>query len=204
MPGGLGWEMSTAELKAKHGQMVLRTSYRFTNRSDKPIAIVDIKPSCGCVATELEKFEYAPGETGEIKVTVDLEMEEIIGTQRMAIAITTSDVPASPSNLQLLVTVPEAVDLSSDFVTWERGEKTATKTVAVSAAEGVAKLQLSQPTGSSDDFSVEVTPESDGQSYRVSVTPKNTDRPSYAQIRLKAESSSFSRPVICKINLNVK
>lgn len=201
---GLRWETSTAELKAKYGQMVLRTSYHFTNSSEKPVTIVEIKPSCGCVSTQLDKLDFAPGEKGELKVTLDLEMEEVMGPQRLSIAVTTSDAPSSPATLKLNVQVPEAVELSSDFVTWERGEKAVAKMVSVHAGEGVANLKLSHPTGSSDDFSFEVTPEKEGESYRVRVTPRSTEAPSYAQIRLQAESSSFPRPVICRINLNVK
>jgi len=43
-----------------------------------------------------------------------------------------------------------------------------------------------------------------GRVYRVKVTPKTTETPSYAQIELKAESSSFPRPEACRVNANVQ
>lgn len=203
-PGALHWEKTMVEVKASYGQKLVRTSYRFKHDGESPLSIVEIKPSCGCVATQLEKLEFVPGEKGELKVTLDLEMDEKVGLQALVIAVTTSDAPRAPTLLQLRVNVPEAVELSSDFVTWERGEEGTAKMISVHAASGVSGLKLKSPSGISEDFSLEVLPDVAGQSYQIKVTPKSTAAPAYAQVRLQAESTSFSRPVICKLNLSVK
>jgi len=62
----LHWENPTVEADSKIGQKIFRTAYRFTNIGSSPVSVVEIKPSCGCVATELDKSDYAPGESGEI------------------------------------------------------------------------------------------------------------------------------------------
>ncbi len=41
--------------------------YRFTNVGSSTISIKDVRTSCGCTTAALEKWEYAPGESGEIE-----------------------------------------------------------------------------------------------------------------------------------------
>jgi len=63
----LSWEKKKIEFTSKIAREVVRHGHRFTNTGKTPVSVLDIKPSCGCVATSLEKFDYAPGESGEIK-----------------------------------------------------------------------------------------------------------------------------------------
>jgi hypothetical protein len=44
--------------------------FRFTNVSDRPVKITDLRPSCGCLQPRLDKREYLPGETGMFFVQV--------------------------------------------------------------------------------------------------------------------------------------
>jgi hypothetical protein len=44
--------------------------FRFTNTSDRTVKITELRPSCGCMNPQLEKREYAPGETGQFSVQV--------------------------------------------------------------------------------------------------------------------------------------
>src|SRR5882672_1293862 len=175
----LSWEKKKIEFTSKIGEEVVRTAYRFTNTGKTPVSVLDIKPSCGCVATSLEKFDYAPGESGEIKITFDLGMDEFARLQKRTIAVTTSDAPKSPTVLKLRVHVPETVSASPKAVIWHRGEKPRTKDVIVKAASGIAAIKLIQTT-SNDNFLVEVKPEVEGRRYRLKITPGRTDAPSYA------------------------
>jgi hypothetical protein len=202
-PSALRWENPSQEIDSKIGQKILRATYRFKNSGNNPVSIIEIKPSCGCVATELDKPDYAPGESGEIKVTFDLEMDDSTGLQSRSILVTTNDATSTAMKLQLLVHVPESVDATPDGVTWERGEKPVAKEVVVKAGHGIATMKLDLASTNSD-FSVEITPKVAGQTYLVKITPKSTTVPSYAQIQLQAESASFGRPLNCKVSAHVK
>jgi len=48
-------------------------TYRFRceNRSDKPIVILRVDTSCGCVKSSFSRRPIAPGATGEVVVTFD-------------------------------------------------------------------------------------------------------------------------------------
>ena len=50
--------------------------FRFTNFSDRPVKITELKTSCGCLKPHLEKREYAPGETGQFFVHVSTAGEQ--------------------------------------------------------------------------------------------------------------------------------
>jgi Protein of unknown function (DUF1573) len=198
----LSWEKKI-EFTSPIGVDVVRTAFCFTNTGKTIVSITSIKPSCGCVSTELEKFDYAPGESGKIKVTFDLGMEEYAKLQKRTIAVTTSDAPKSPTVLQLRVHVPETVSVSPEAVVWHRGEKTRTKDVVVKAGSGVTAIKLVQ-TASNDNFSVEVKPEVEGQRYRLKITPGKTDAPSYATLKFNVESPSFPHRVDCEVQVNVE
>ncbi len=199
----LSWANKKNELTSEVGAGVVRVAYDFTNTGKTPVSIVDIKPSCGCVATSLEKFDYAPGESGQIKVTFDLGMDEYAKLQKRTIEVITSDSPNSPTVLQLRVHVPETVAASPEMLVWRHGEKPKTKEVVVRAGSGIAAIKLVQTT-SSDDFSVEVKPEIEGQRYRLKITPRKTDVPTYADLKFDVESPSFKHRVDCEIQLNVE
>jgi hypothetical protein len=200
---GLAWVQPKLELTSQIGAGILRTGYCFTNTGNTLVTITSIRPSCGCVSTELTKFDYAPGQGGEIKVTFDLGMEEFAKIQKRTIAVTTSDAPTSPTVLHLLVHVPETVAVSPEALIWHRGEKPRAKEVVVKAGSGVAAIKLIQ-TAANNNFTVEVKPEIEGQRYRLRITPGRTDVPAYATIKFNVKSASFARRVDCEVNLNVE
>ena len=45
------------------------TEFAFTNTGDQRLVISEIKPSCGCTATQLDKKVYEPGEGAAIEVS---------------------------------------------------------------------------------------------------------------------------------------
>lgn len=57
----LSWETTQITQKADHLSEAVVAVYRFENIGDDPVAITEIKSSCGCTTTELEKKTYAPG-----------------------------------------------------------------------------------------------------------------------------------------------
>ncbi len=196
----LAWEKERIELNPAIGEKVVRTGYSFKNTGTEPVSVLAIKPSCGCVATNLEKFEYAPGESGTIKVTFDAEMDKDEPTQERTIKIVTSDSPDHPKILQLTVHVREAVTVSPEAVVWPHGEPGKPREVVVKAGADVKGINLVQ-TGENDNFAVDLKHE--GENYRMTITPKNTDAPSYATLVFDVTSPSFQRPVSCEVRLKV-
>lgn len=200
---GLAWEKEKLELTPEIGQRVVRTAYSFTNTGTDSVSVTGVKPSCGCVATNLEKFEYAPGESGQINVTFDAEMDRGVPLAERTIEVTTSDAPGAPKVLQLTVHVREAVSVTPDELVWRHGRKPKSKSVVVEAASGVDAIKLA-PVGENDNFAVEVKPEVEGRRYRLTITPRDTKAPSSATLAYNVESPSLSRRTSCEIALKVE
>ena len=53
--------------EVKEGEMVEHV-FKFTNTGTEPLAILDVKTSCGCTVPEYSKTPIAPGAEGELKV----------------------------------------------------------------------------------------------------------------------------------------
>jgi hypothetical protein len=71
-------------------------TFKFTNKGNKTLVIADMHATCGCTLPNLEKKEYEPGESGEIKVTYNPRNKH--GVQNQTITITTND-PANPRSM---------------------------------------------------------------------------------------------------------
>lgn len=199
----LVWDKQKVEMKAKIAEKIVRTSYRFTNTGKDPVTLVDLIPSCGCVTTEVAKLVYAPGESGVIKVTLDLSIDDESETQDRTILVTSSDAPKDPTALRFIVHVPTAVEARPQGVDWKQGDKPVAKEVLVKSGPNIEqmKVHLESENG---DFSVEIKPDAADQSYHVTIAPKSTAAVCYAQIRLVAESPSFPHPIVCEITARVK
>lgn len=200
---GLAWQKERLELTPEIGQRVVRTAYPFTNVGAGPIMVVGVKPSCGCVATSLEKFEYAPGESGQIDVTFDAEMDKGVALAERTIEVTTSDAPESPKVLELKVHVREAVSVTPNELVWPHGRESKPQSVVVAATSGVEAIKL-VAVGENDNFAVEVKPEVEGQRYRLTITPKDTKAPSSATLTYNVESPTLKRRASCEIALKVE
>ena len=203
LSAGLSWDEDRLDLTSGIGQKVIRTSYFFTNTGKRPVAVIAVKPSCGCVATNLDKLEYAPGERGEIKVTFDLEMDKGQAIQNRTIKVITSDAPHTPKTLQLKVRVREAVNVSPELLVWRHGKPPDPKEILITAGPGVQAISLTQ-TAQNSNFAVEVQSKMDGQSYRLKITPQNTDSPCEATLVFDVQSPSFDHRVNFDVALKVE
>ena len=67
-------------------------SYTFTNTGTGTLVIEAIKPTCGCTAVDLTKYEYGPGESGHLRIVFDPTAP---GRQRKYIDVLSND-PSHP------------------------------------------------------------------------------------------------------------
>jgi hypothetical protein len=86
---------------------VSETEFVFTNTGKQALNIRALKPNCGCTITELEKYDFAPGESGKIHVQFDATGRR--GSQQKSIVVFSND-PAAPS--QRLIIKARVEDVS--------------------------------------------------------------------------------------------
>jgi hypothetical protein len=63
------WKNSIHDFgKIRQGEPV-STTFTFTNTTDAPLVLTEVKGSCGCTATDYTKEALAPGKSGYVKAT---------------------------------------------------------------------------------------------------------------------------------------
>ena len=103
---GLKAKMVLDTVEVDFGRILddVNTEFReitFRNEGDAPLIIHDLRASCGCTVGELDKREYAPGETGVLRVQFRPQGKRNL--VRQTVTITTND--ASLPNAQARIDV---------------------------------------------------------------------------------------------------
>jgi hypothetical protein len=178
--GALQWTTTDLALKTEAGQEEAVAVFPFRNTGDKPVRIIALDPSCSCMSAEPSKELYAPGETGEIRVTTALT--GFVGHLRRSVAVETDDATGRFYELALTLDIPEPVAISPRFLFWRVGDKPAEKSLELVLAEP-GKTQLGTAVCTPPLFSARLTPVQGGQ-CRLLVKPTDTQRPAEATIRL--------------------
>ena len=101
LAGGLTWEKTEVAVESLEGGGKVPGELRFTNTSDQPIRIRAVPASCGCIAAQPEKRDYAPGESGVIPFTYAPKRKW--GTHAYRVYVVTNE-PGRPYELRLVVT----------------------------------------------------------------------------------------------------
>ena len=73
---------------------IVETEFTFTNTGKSPLNIRKLKPNCGCTVSNLDKYDFAPGEKGTIKVKFNSAGRR--GNQQKSVVIFTND-PHAPT-----------------------------------------------------------------------------------------------------------
>src|SRR6266481_2632163 len=158
--------------------------YRFTNVGTSPVTINDVRTSCGCTTAALDKWEYAPGESGEI--AADFQFAGHIGHQEKWIFVTTNAAPREPTLLRLIVNIPVAVTVEPEFVMWRVGDQLVPKTIRIVVADGlpakIVSVQVNNPA-----VKVEFREVRPGKEIEVTIRPANTDKPENAVLSIRTD-----------------
>jgi Protein of unknown function (DUF1573) len=158
--------------------------YRFTNIGAAPVTISDVQTSCGCTTAVPKKWEYAPGESGEIEAT--FQFAGHIGHQEKWIFVTTSSAPRDPTLLRLIVNIPIAVTIEPEFLLWRVGEQAEPKTIRIVVADSfpakIVSMQADNPA-----VKLELHEVRPGKEVEVRVTPPSTEKPESAVLSIQTD-----------------
>jgi hypothetical protein len=180
---GLVWERGSQEIESpQSGSRQVEARFAFVNRGTTAIRILDVKTSCGCVASSASKEEVAPGGKGEIVVT--FAYGDRVGQQEKSVVVKTDD-PAEPVKvLTFRVFIPQLVQIEPVLLLWRIGETPEPKKMAVKVQSG-AEIGGLRATSSSEEIDVRLEKEKTDGQYSLVVTPKRTDAPQTAFIRVE-------------------
>ena len=102
-PGALKWDAVVKEYQAKAGETEAKFTFSLTNTSKADVTISSVHTSCGCTVAKLphQPWVVAPGENGEIGVTVDLRGKFGAITKTATVSSTAGQIP-----LMVKITIP--------------------------------------------------------------------------------------------------
>ena len=131
-----------------------------------------------------------PGEAGEIRAEFMIGGRR--GQQEKLITVTTDEAPAKPTNLKLIVDIPEAVAIRPRFLHWKMGDDPEEKIFEITLADP-AKVTMRDAQCVNSVFEVELDPGAKPGDLRLRVRPADTARIAQATIRLSATVAGQSR-----------
>lgn len=121
--------------------------FRFTNTGASSVVLNEPKGSCGCTIPKLAKFEYAPGESGEIKV-IFKPAGKAGARQTQSITVTYQD-SANPATIMPTSTLTIFADVRTAVSVEPKGQVSFGEVV-----EGKPATQVVTVTGVHPDFDV--------------------------------------------------
>jgi hypothetical protein len=101
----LKFEETTYDFGSIKKNTTVSTEFRFTNEGKSLLNIRAMKPNCGCTVSSLEKYDFAPGESGILKVEFDSTGRR--GSQYKSVVIFSNDPRAPTQRLTIKAKIQE-------------------------------------------------------------------------------------------------
>jgi|CZKI01.1.fsa_nt_gi hypothetical protein len=105
---GLVWERTCIRITAQPGQRVINVDFPFRNEGGRTVALVSIETSCRCLAADVSRNTYNPGERGVVVAAFSVGNQK--GSQEKSITVVTDEPDAKPVRLLLFVDIPGSPD----------------------------------------------------------------------------------------------
>jgi hypothetical protein len=186
------FESSHVDLDAGASDASTEAVFGFTNKGRRAVEIREVKSSCDCTTTKLEKRRYDPGETGAIKAV--FTFGERVGEQFKQITVKTDEGVESVYRLSFRVRISEWLTAAPIALFWTQGGKAETKTIRVNCPEQQATSVV--VTAVFHKVKARVESGGGGQSYEVIVSPKSTGEVFREEILVDAEFPGVGKRTI--------
>jgi hypothetical protein len=186
---GLEFSEPTKKLDAAPDQREIIADFDFSNTGQVPSTIKRYEAACSCTAVKVKggKLHYEPGESGVIRVRLDLG--NLVGRTEKAVQLwLDDDPPTRPSVvLRLDVTIPELVRIEPKTVRWELDDKPEPKVIRLTIDHD-APIRITGVSCGNQVFTTDLKTISEGKEYEVRITPASTAEQSLAVVQITTDS----------------
>jgi len=193
--GELHFETNIRKVTVSPDAREIEMLFPFENKTSEVVEIRKYDAPCSCMSAKLKggkqvesgAIAFAPGERGVIKGI--FELGNFKGTITKKIVVWTSkDSDEKPSiGLITKVTVPALVSATPTSLIWEVGSNTDTKEISIKM-KGTEPIKILSQDSSSENIEYEVVTVKEGFEYLIKVTPKSTDKVTFAALRFRTDS----------------
>ena len=115
------WDRTEARIEMKPEESEVRASFKVTNNGDETLRITDIKASCGCTGSVIDRRIIEPGKSTEIQATFNKGKRK--GKNHTKLNVYIDSQPDAVATLHMIVDIPELVETQPRIVFWN--DKTA-------------------------------------------------------------------------------
>ena len=182
--GQLAWDTTEQTFHSKQQDKEVVAKYKFTNAGPKPIKIQSVQTSCGCTTAQLNKTDYAPGESGEIATKFTFAGRT--GRQEKAITVATTENPAQPTILKLHVYIEDIVKIEPEIVLWRVGEQPDSKSIRIVIAND-SSAKIVSVISDNPALKVRLTETKPGKEYEAEITPESAAQPAAATLMIRTD-----------------
>ncbi len=175
----------------------LNHKFLLRNEGTGILKITNVRPSCGCTTTELEKNELAPGEEVNISAAVNLSGRQ--GKQVKAITVTTNDPNNQSVQLRMEGMVTASINVEPDRVNFGEILDDESRENIVNITSTVDDLTFtvqSAEVAEMDFIDYEIKEVTPGKAYQVIVKAKGPMPVGQHNGRMIIRTDAKIRPVI--------
>ena len=180
----LQWESEELKFSPAPTDATVVAHFKFKNIGEAKAKIKGVNSSCDCTKVTLEKYDFAPGESGDVVATFTIGVRT--GIQDKVLLVESNDVTKPRIALRMKIAIPEVAQLRPSFLFWSQTEPFTPKEISLEVMNGVPVKAI---TVESSDPKVMAKVESvkRGQEYRIVVTPSETDQQIMAMLSIKTD-----------------
>lgn len=186
---GLEFSEPAKEFKAAPDQREIIADFTFSNTGDKPSEIKRYEAACSCTSVKVKggKLHYEPGESGVIRVRLDLG--NLVGRTEKAVQLWLDDDPSTKPSvvLRMDVMIPELIKIEPKTVRWELNDEPVAKPIKLTI-EGDEPIRITGVKCGNEVFSTELKTIAEGREYEVLITPESTEEQSLAVVQITTDS----------------
>ncbi len=183
--GQMATDQAAIELHPEPEDTAALTSFSFKNTGDRPVKILKIESSCGCLKAELDRDVDGPGETGS--GTAEFKISSFVGRQEKTVHVTT-DHPTQPEwVIPFILEVPIVIEIEPRTLQWWVGDDPDTKVCTVRMV-GAEPMNLTKVSSTRESVTFDWKEIEAGRTYEIRVTPESTHAVLLGALKLETDS----------------
>lgn len=172
---GLDFPSKSMETTPEPDANLVNVDFPFSNKTEKPLIIKESVPNCSCVKISIKggKMDYAPGESGVLRASVDIT--NLSGeVEKSAAVYLAGDPETKPSAiLTVRLHIPVLIEVAPKTVRWNLGEKPEPKVIRITMHHD-KPIHLNSVTTNKESFRHRLKTIEDGKQYELEITPADT------------------------------
>lgn len=181
----LALDVPVIEVKPKPADEVVKTTFKFRNKGDKPVKVLSLESACSCLSAELDKAVYQPGEEGT--GTAEFKVSTFVGRHEKSILVFTDDPAQAEWQVDFVLDVPAVVDIEPKTLQWWIGDEAVEKTTTVKMS-GDEPMKIVKITATRENVEFSFKEVKPGREYLVTVKPKSTAEVTLGALKIETDS----------------